>query len=52
MWQNSAREELLSINAIDYYNARLLKVDYEGMGDLRTGKCTIYQFSEPLMMSK
>ena len=54
LWKDSARSELLSINAIDFTNARLLKVDYRVQEDAlaKVGKCTIFQFSDSMMTSK
>jgi len=52
LWKDSKRKERLAVNAIDYRNARLLKVTYEGQPGFRTGKCTIYQFADALMNSK
>lgn len=43
----------MAVNAIDYRNARLLKVEYDGDPAVaRQGKCTIFQFSDTLMTSR
>ena len=42
----------MAINAIDYSNARLLKVNYMDDDPLKAGKCTIIQFREAYMTSK
>lgn len=52
LWQDEKRDKLLSINAIDFNNARMLVVNYMGDDVTRGGKCKIYQFSESMMTAK
>jgi len=44
LWKDAEKTELLAVNAIDFKNARFMKVEYEGNPGYRIGKCKIYQF--------